>query len=130
MVLGGATRGRLIQGAVLAMAGLVASLGVTLGCMIRNIVSWPQEFAHNFMAEPVGGAGEMHGHLRGTGLGDIGLSIAFALLMLVWIWALVRFVRQEPRSRLTWTLAAGIVAIFLWAGWQNWLMAYPVCNPM
>jgi hypothetical protein len=123
-----ATRSRLLQGLILAMAGLVASLGVTLGCMIRNILMWPEGFAHNFTREP--NAGDMHGHLRGTGLADMALVLVFALLMLVWVWGVVRFVRRDSRSPLTWALAAGIVSIFAWACWRNWLLAYPVCNPM
>ena len=39
--------GRVLQGAVLAMAGLIASLGMTFGCMVRNLLLWPDGFRHN-----------------------------------------------------------------------------------
>ena len=58
------------------------------------------------------------------------MTLVFALLMLIWIWAFVSFVRREPRSPITWVSGSLIGAAFVWFSWQNWLMAYPVCNPV
>lgn len=119
---------RVLEAVILAMAGLVASSGVTFGCLIRNLIQWPEQYAHNFGAsEPTAGA-EFHGHLAGTGLIDMGMTVVFALLMLIWIWTFVGFVRREPRSPVTWVTGTLIGGGFVWFCWQNWLMAYPVCN--
>ncbi len=120
---------RVLEAVILAMAGLVASMGVTFGCLIRNMILWPTEYAHNFGASaPAGSRSALHGHMPGTGMFDMAMTVVFALLMLIWIWAFVSFVRREPRSPFTWVSGSLIGAASVWLSWQNWLMAYPVCN--
>lgn len=108
------------------MAGLVASMGVAFGCLMRNLILWPQMFAHNWSDAPANGA--KSGALPGTGVGDMLLTLVLALLMIAWMWAFALFVRREPRSPLTWVASAIIGGGFLWLCWQNWQLAYPVCN--
>ena len=106
---------------VLAMAAPFASLGVSLGCFIRNLIFRPEMFS---AMGPDGGAIR----LPGTGIIDVVLSLIAALLAIIWVVAFVRFVRNEPRSLLTIALAVLAGAAFIWSAWQNWLLAYPVCN--
>lgn len=120
---------RVLEAVILAMAGLVASMGVTFGCLIRNMILWPAEYAHNFgVPDPAGSSAALHGRMPGTSMADMATTVVCALLMLVWIWAFVSFVRREPRSPITWVSGSLIGAGFIWFCWQNWLMAYPVCN--
>jgi len=120
---------RVLEAVILAMAGLVASMGVTFGCLIRNMILWPAEFAHNFGAsDPAGSRAALHGRMPGTSMVDMAMTVVCALLMLVWIWAFVSFVRREPQSPVTWVSGSLIGAGFVWFCWQNWLLAYPVCN--
>ena len=109
--------GRLLHGSVIVIAAPVASLGVTLGCFIRNVVFYPAIF----------GSALDHG-MPGTGLGDFVGSALFAVLGALWLAALVAFVRPAPRSPLTIVITALALLVFGFAAWQNWLMAYPVCN--
>lgn len=128
----GSVGGRVLQGAVLAMAGLFASLGMTFGCMVRNLILWPGGYAHNLAVFGIKGPTPAglpdYGHLSGTGLADMAMTVLLALLMLVWLWAFIRFVKAQPRDRLTWMLALSIGALFAWSSWQTWILAYPVCN--
>ncbi len=120
---------RVLQGAVLAMAGLVASMGVTFGCLVRNIVVWPDAFARGL--PDFGSAGDVPakiGQLPGTGLGDVALTLITLVAMMVWVLALVMFVRERPRAPLTYVLTAVIAGLFLWSSWGVWRLAYPVCN--
>ncbi len=120
---------RVLEAVLLAMAGLIASMGVTFGCLIRNLILWPAEYAHNFGASgPARSGAELHGRMPGTGMIDMAMTVVLALLMLVWIWAFVSFVRREPRSPVTWAAGSLIGGAFVWFCWQNWLLAYPVCN--
>ena len=41
---------RVLEAVVLTMAGLIASMGVTFVCLIRNMILWPAAYAHNFGA--------------------------------------------------------------------------------
>lgn len=117
------------------MAGPVASAGVTFGCAVRNVVSSPEEFARNFEAarpdtsDPGVVGGEPHGVLMGMDLASISFTILPALLMLIWLWAAYRFVRDEPRSPVTWIMTPLIATAFALSAVANWQMAYPVCNP-
>lgn len=120
---------RVFEAVILAMAGMVATFGVTFGCLIRNLLLWPAEYAHNFGAPGSDRSGApLHVRMPGTGLGDMAMTVVFAILMLAWIWAFVAFVRREPRSPVTWVSGALIGGGFIWLCWQNWLLAYPVCN--
>jgi hypothetical protein len=103
---------------VIVMAAPVASVGVTLGCFIRNVLVYPA----------------MHGsaldhRLPGAGLTDFVGSTVFALLGALWIASLIVFVRPAPRSPLTIVLTVLALLVFGFSAWKNWLMAYPVCNP-
>ena len=120
----GAAR-RLLEGLVLTMAGAVASLGVTSGCLIRNLIRFPEEYAHNF---PGAAPSEPYGHMPGTGLADMSLTVLFAVLMFAWVWALVRFLRREPRSPTNWAMGIVAAGVFVWLAWGAWRFAYPVCN--
>jgi hypothetical protein len=122
----GLTGRRVLEAVILAMAGLIASMGVTFGCLIRNLIQNPGAFAHNW-SEP-NAAEALYGNMRGTGVSDMVLAAVLALLMLAWIWAFVLFVRREPRSPFTWATVAIVGGAFLWFCWQNWRLAYPVCN--
>jgi hypothetical protein len=120
---------RVLEAVILAMAGLIASMGVTFGCLIRNMIQSPAQYAHNFGAtELARSRAELHGRMPGTGMVDMAMTAVFALLMLAWLWAFVAFVRREPRSPVTWVSASLIGGAFFWFCWQNWLLAYPVCN--
>ncbi|RZJ28018.1 MAG: hypothetical protein EON85_09940 [Brevundimonas sp.] len=119
---------RVLEAVILAMADLVASMGVTFGCLLRNMILWPAQYAHHFGASAPAGSAELHGRMPGTSMLDMAMTVVCALLMLVWIWAFVSFVRREPRSPITWVPGSLIGAGFIWFCWQNWLMAYPVCN--
>ena len=110
--------GRFLHGSVIVMAAPLASLCVTLGCFVRNIIVYPAVF----------GPALDHG-MPGTGLGAFVGSAMFAVLGAIWLIALVAFVRPAPRSPLTIVLTILALVIFGVAAWQNWLMAYPVCNP-
>jgi hypothetical protein len=126
---------RVLQGIVLAMAGPVASAGVTFGCAIRNVLSQPGEFARNFQAArpdtsgPGVVGGEPDGVLIGMDLASISFTILPALVMLIWLWAAYHFIRAEPRSPVTWIMAVLIATAFALSAVANWQMAYPVCNP-
>ncbi|MES2834777.1 MAG: hypothetical protein V4707_08730 [Pseudomonadota bacterium] len=120
---------RILEAVILAMAGLIASMGVTFGCLIRNMILWPDMYAHNFGAsEPVQSNAEFHIRMPGTGLLDMAGTLFLALLMLAWVWAFVTFVRRDPRSPITLVSAFLIGGAFILFCWQNWLLAYPVCN--
>ena len=120
---------RVLEAVILAMAGLIASMGVTFGCLIRNLIQWPDMYAHTFGAsEPARSTSEIRIRMPGTGLLDMAMTVVFVLLMLTWIWAFVGFVRRDPRSPVTWVLASLTAGLFVWSCWQNWLLAYPVCN--
>ena len=111
--------GRFLHGSVIVMAAPIASVSVTLGCFIRNVVFYPA----------------MHGsaldhRLPGTGLGDFVGSAVFALLGALWLASLVAFVRPAPRPPLTLVLMVLALLVFGFAALQHWLMAYPVCNPL
>jgi len=129
----GSARRRVLHGAVLAMAGLVASSGTTFACLIRNLVLWPEAYAHNLvalgLAEPGPPTGSEHaGYLAGTSLADMIFPVVLLLLVPVWLWAVVNFAHQAPRSTLTWLILGGVVSVFVWSAWRTWLFAYPVCN--
>jgi hypothetical protein len=110
--------GRFLHGIVIAMAAPLASLGVTLGCFIRNVIFYPAVFGP-----------ALDHRMPGTGLGDFVGSAVFAVLGAIWLIALAAFIRPAPRSPLTIVLTILALVIFGFAAWQNWLMAYPVCNP-
>ena len=127
MVRPGPKVARIIQGVVLGMAGALASLGTTFGCLVRNLIVSPDAYAYNLPGLNPETA-DLHGHFRGTGIGEMAITVILALLMLTWLWAVFVFIRQEPRSWLTWILAAPIGASFLWLCHQAWMFAYPVCE--
>lgn len=114
----GPRAGRFLHGIVIVMAAPVASMGMTLGCFIRNVVFYPAMFGPT-----------LDHRMPGTGLGAFAGSTVFALLGALWLAALVAFVRPAPRSPLTIVLTVLALLLFGFAAWQNWLMAYPVCNP-
>jgi len=132
---------RVLEGIILAMAGLVASAGVTFGCAVRNIVAEPAVFlaqldvfeadrdaAVRNLPEVVGG--ESHGILMGQDLASLSFTIIPAVLMLIWLWAAFRFARARPRSATTWVMVLLMASAFVTFSVANWQMAYPVCNPV
>ncbi|MDO9223490.1 MAG: hypothetical protein Q7U20_07230 [Caulobacter sp.] len=126
---------RILQGAVLAMAGLVASSGVTFGCVVRNIIMWPEAYTYGLPG--LGSAGDgpptiapTHIRLPGSALGDLVLPLVCLVALVVWGAAVVVFVRQRPQAPLTYLLVAMIASLFLWSSWGVWRFAYPVCNAM
>ena len=108
---------RFLHGIVIAMAAPLASLGVTLGCFVRNIVFYPAMF----------GTPPDH-RMPGTGLGDFAGAALFAVLGIMWLIALGHFLRSAPRAPLTIVLTVFALVVFGFSAWQNWLLAYPVCN--
>ncbi len=107
------------------MAAPFASMGITLGCFVRNLVLYPHS-VHDLGESGV--SGEYNLQLPGTGLVDLGITLVLAGLAILWLVALVRFVRVQPRSMLTIVLGVLASLAFGFSAWQNWLMAYPVCN--
>lgn len=115
------------QGLALVATAPVAALGISLGCLVRNMVRSPTEY---FFARPVlEPAVEMYGRMPGTGVGDAALTLFLATLTIVWIIALFRYVRAAPRSPLSIGAAIISLALFGYAARQTWLLGYPVCNP-
>ena len=113
-----------LHGAALAIAAPVAAVGVTLGCFFRNLILWPEQFFREDASAAIG----VHGRLRGYGFEDGVFPVVFALVMIVWIIALLRFALAEPRSpeRLIMTGLAALV--FAAAAVNSWMFAWPVCN--
>ena len=110
---------RALHGIVIAIAAPVAAAGLTLACFIRNVVLSPEMF--------LGAPGEHQ--LRGTSLTDLGGAALLALLMVLWGFALVQFVRSDPRSPISIAVGLLAVAVFAVCARQTLIFAYPVCNP-
>ena len=108
-----------LKGLVIAMAAPLASMGVTLGCFIRNLVLYPQESST---------IGDDEILIPGSSLADLGVTLVLAAMALLWLVALVRFIQTDPRKPLTIVLAILAVAVFSASAWGNWRLAYPVCN--
>ena len=114
------------QGLALAATAPVAAVGVSLGCLVRNIVRQPEEFS---FLRPVLQSPEGYGRMPGTGIDAAALTLLLAGLTVVWFVALFRYVRADPRSSLSVGVAIISLGIFVYASRHTWLMAYPVCNP-
>ena len=114
------------QGLALAATAPVAALGVSLGCLVRNLVRHPEEFP---FLRPVLQSPDVYGRMPGTGIGTAALTLLLAGLTVVWFVALFRYVRADPRSPLSIGVAIISLGIFAYQARHAWLMAYPVCNP-
>ena len=126
--MGGRARPRLdlaLQAALLMMSGLVAAGGVSLGCFVRNLIQAPQAFFPS-----ASDLEQAHGRLRGFRLEDGVMPAVMALVLVVWVIALIRFVAADPRSPIRLAGGGLSLAIFGWAAFETWRMAWPVCNPM
>lgn len=126
--MGGRARPRLdlvLQAALLLMSGLVAAMGVTFGCFVRNLIQAPEAFFPS-----ASDLEQSHGRLRGFRLEDSVMPAVMALVLVIWLTALIRFVATDPRSRIRLAGGGLSLAAFGWAAFETWRMAWPVCNPM
>jgi len=114
-----------LQAALLVMSGLVAATGVTFGCFVRNLIQAPQAFFPS-----ASDMEQSHGRLRGFRLEDGVAPAMMALVLVIWITALIRFVAADPHSRIRLAGGGLSLAVFGWAAVETWRMAWPVCNPM
>ncbi|MBA4000203.1 hypothetical protein [Brevundimonas sp.] len=114
------------QGLALAATAPVAAVGVSLGCLVRNIAQSPGEFS---FLRPFIQSVEVYGRMPGTGIDTAALTLLLAGLTVVWFVALFGYVRADPRSPLSMGVAIISLGIFAYASRHTWLMAYPVCNP-
>ena len=114
------------QGLALAATAPVAAFGVSIGCLVRNMVRAPDEF---FFSGRAYDSAAVYGRLRGTGISDAVLTLFLAALTVVWTIALFRYVRAAPRSPLSVGVLIISLGLFAYAARGAWLSGYPVCNP-
>ena len=114
-----------LQVALLVMSGLVAAMGVTFGCFVRNLIQVPEAFFPS-----ASDLEQSHGRLRGFRFEDGVMPAVMALVLVIWTIALIRFVAADPRSPIRLAGGGLSLAVFGWAAFETWRMAWPVCNPM